>query len=209
MSHEFYWLRRIPTTSACSSGQHSYLWRRWKTAEFSCCACREVSLELPHCSSVWNWASPTGNFDKLGHLRKDELWESCRVFGIKPQDITLLNCTQLQDDPKVEWKVEILSQLILNHVETLDIDLLITFDKDGISQHKNHQAIYYATAALCLTGLMPLSCKILVLETVNVIRKFLSLFDVFITLLLSTTWWVGSSDVLLNEQHVSQSTGQF
>lgn len=133
-------------------------------------------------------ASSTGDFDKLGHIRKDELWESCRVFGIKPQDITLLNCTQLQDDPHVEWKVEIVSQLILNYVETLDIELLITFDKDGISQHKNHQAIYYATAALCLSGLMPSSCKILVLETVSVIRKYLSLFDVFITLLLSTTW---------------------
>lgn len=124
----------------------------------------------------------------MGHVRKDELWESCRVFKIKPQDITLLNCTQLPDGPNAEWKVEVLSQLILNYVETLDIELLITFDKDGVSHHKNHQAIYYATAALCLSGLMPSSCTILVLDTVNVIRKYLSLFDVFITLLLSSTW---------------------
>lgn len=76
----------------------------------------------------------------------------------------------------------------MNYLETLDIDLLITFDKDGISQHKNHQAIYYATASLCLSGLLPSSCRILVLETVNVVRKYLSLFDVMITVLLSTNW---------------------
>lgn len=129
-----------------------------------------------------------GDFDKQGHVRKDELWSSCQVLNIKPQDITLINCTQLPDDPRVEWKVELVSQLILNYVETLDVDLLITFDKDGVSQHKNHQAIYYATASLCLSGLMPSSCKILVLETVNVVRKYLMLFDVFISLLLSSSW---------------------
>lgn len=129
-----------------------------------------------------------GDFDKQGHLRKDELWNSCRVFNIKPQDITLVNCTLLPDDPESEWKVELVSQLIQNHVEMLDIDLLITFDKDGVSQHKNHQAIYYATASLCLSGLMPPTCRIYVLETVNVVRKYLSLFDVLISLMLSTNW---------------------
>lgn len=129
-----------------------------------------------------------GDYEKQGHVRKDELWGSCGVFNIKPQDITLLHCTQLPDDPNVEWKVELVSQLILNHVESLDVDLIITFDKDGVSQHKNHQAIYYATASLCLSGLMPASCKILMLETVNIMRKYLSVFDVLISLLLSTSW---------------------
>lgn len=99
-----------------------------------------------------------------------------------------MNCTLLPDDPNYEWKVEVLSTIILKHIETLDIDLVVTFDKDGISQHKNHQAIYYAIASLCLSGLVPPSCKILVLETVNIIRKYISIFDVAITLLLSTNW---------------------
>jgi len=151
-----------------------------------------------------------GDFEKQGHLRKDELWNSCNVLKIRPQDITLMHCTQLPDNPgHVEWKVEILSQLILNHVEALDIDLLITFDKDGVSQHKNHQAIYYATSALCLSGLMPPSCRILVLETVNVIRKYLSSFDVLVSLLLSTNWTIlkwSERDIvqLAMRQHKSQ-----
>lgn len=139
-------------------------------------------------TTLWQSGMFSGDFEKQGHLRKDELWKSCQVFNINPQDITLVSCTQLPDDPNVEWKVELLSQLILNQIETLDIDLLITFDKDGVSQHRNHQAIYYATASLCLSGLMPPSCRILILETVNIFRKYLSLFDVLITLLLSTHW---------------------
>lgn len=130
----------------------------------------------------------TGDYEKKGDLRKDELWAACRCFNIRPQDITLLNCTHLPDDPNAEWKVDLLSTLILNHIEALDIDLLITFDKEGISQHKNHQALYYATASLCLSGLMPPTCRIFTLETVNLVRKYLSCFDVLLTLLLSTNW---------------------
>lgn len=104
-----------------------------------------------------------GDYNKLGNTRKDELWRSCKEFNIKPDDITLINCTDMQDDPNNDWKVEIVSSFILKHIETLDIDLLITFDKDGISNHKNHQAIYYATASLCLSGLMP-PCELIKLE---------------------------------------------
>lgn len=107
-----------------------------------------------------------GDYDKLGNTRKDELWRSCKEFNIKAEDITLINCTDMQDDPNNDWKVEIVSSFILKHIETLDIDLLITFDKDGISNHKNHQAIYYATASLCLSGLMP-SCESIKLEFIG------------------------------------------
>ncbi|KAG5683311.1 hypothetical protein PVAND_012597 [Polypedilum vanderplanki] len=129
-----------------------------------------------------------GDHEKLGNVRKDELWNACRCLDIQPQDITLTHCTNLPDDPNTEWKVELLSSLILNQVEALDIDLVITFDKDGVSQHKNHQALYYAVASLCLSGLMPSTCRILILETVNIIRKYLSFFDVLLSLLLSTNW---------------------
>ena len=142
---------------------------------------------------IFSTVKLAGNFDKQGHIRKEELWNSCRVLSIHPQNITLVNCTLLPDNPNIEWKVELVSKLIQNHVEMLDIDLLITFDKDGVSLHKNHQAIYYATASLCLSGLMPATCRILVLETVNIGRKYLSIFDVLISLVISTNWYVKSS----------------
>lgn len=146
------------------------------------------------CSGVEIWKMQfeywTGDFDKQGKLRKQELWDSCEILGIIPQNITLFNCTLLPDSPVAEWKAELLSDIIQSHVEMLDIDLLITFDRDGISQHKNHQAIYFATASLYLAGSLPEKCRVLVLSTVNIVRKYLSLFDVIVSLVLSSNWWV-------------------
>lgn len=51
--------------------------------------------------------------------------------------------------------METIAKIISKAVESLDIQAVITFDRDGVSQHPNHCAVYYATASLCLAGLMP------------------------------------------------------
>ncbi|XP_053690541.1 N-acetylglucosaminyl-phosphatidylinositol de-N-acetylase [Sabethes cyaneus] len=131
-----------------------------------------------------------GNYGQRGEERRQELWNACESLGIKPEDITLLNATHLRDDPALEWKTVTIANQILKYLESLDIDLLVTFDKDGISGHPNHSAIYYATASLCLAGLIPSKCKVLTLETVNICRKYISVLDLPLTLLLSTNWAV-------------------
>ncbi|KFB40796.1 AGAP001955-PA-like protein [Anopheles sinensis] len=107
-----------------------------------------------------------GNHDRKGPIRRQELWDACESLGVRPEDITLVNATHLQDDPTVEWKTVTIANQLLRQVESLDVDLLITFDKDGVSGHPNHCAIYYATASLCLSGMIPSSmfCPILVGE---------------------------------------------
>uniref|UniRef100_A0A182N4C0 N-acetylglucosaminylphosphatidylinositol deacetylase n=1 Tax=Anopheles dirus TaxID=7168 RepID=A0A182N4C0_9DIPT len=129
-----------------------------------------------------------GNHDRKGAIRRQELWDACESLGVRPEDITLVNATHLQDDPAAEWKTVTIANQLLRQVESLDVELLITFDKDGVSGHPNHCAIYYATASLCLSGMIPSSCKVLTLETVNLCRKYLSIFDLPLTLLLSTNW---------------------
>lgn len=131
-----------------------------------------------------------GNFGQKGDLRRQELWDACESLGIKPEDISLLNATHLQDDPAIEWKTVTIANQILKHLEALDADLLVTFDKDGVSAHPNHCAIYYATASLCLSGMIPNKCKVLTLESINLCRKYVSILDLPITLLLSTNWAV-------------------
>lgn len=96
-----------------------------------------------------------GNYDQKGHVRKEELWQSCRVLRLRDEHITIKNTTQLLDDPQVQWKAETIASQILKEVESLDIDALITFDREGVSHHPNHCAIYYATASLCLARLIP------------------------------------------------------
>ncbi|XP_055546312.1 N-acetylglucosaminyl-phosphatidylinositol de-N-acetylase [Wyeomyia smithii] len=131
-----------------------------------------------------------GNYGQRGDQRRQELWDACESLGIKPEDITLLNATHLRDDPALEWKAVTIANQILKYLESLEIDLMVTFDKDGISGHPNHSAIYYATASLCLSGLIPYKCKVLTLETVNICRKYISVLDLPLTLLLSTNWAV-------------------
>lgn len=96
-----------------------------------------------------------GNFDKKGRERRTELWNACEKLSIDQSDVTLLNATHLQDDPNTEWKVEIIAQIAIKHIEALDIQLVITFDKDGVSHHPNHCAIFYAIASLCFSSLLP------------------------------------------------------
>ncbi|XP_058060009.1 N-acetylglucosaminyl-phosphatidylinositol de-N-acetylase [Anopheles bellator] len=129
-----------------------------------------------------------GNHERKGDMRRQELWNACESLGVQPEDITLVNATHLQDDPMAEWKTVTIATQVLRQIESLDVDVLVTFDKDGVSGHPNHCAIYYATASLCLSGMIPSSCKVLTLETVHVFRKYISIFDLPVTLLLSTNW---------------------
>ncbi|XP_055904261.1 N-acetylglucosaminyl-phosphatidylinositol de-N-acetylase isoform X2 [Eupeodes corollae] len=131
-----------------------------------------------------------GNFEKLGNVRRDELWSSCQLLGIPASNVILVNATHLPDDPNIEWKTESIAALVLNTVESLDIQAIFTFDRDGVSHHPNHCAVYYATASLCLANLLPKECKFYTLDSVNILRKYLSIFDLLCTCLMSTHWCI-------------------
>lgn len=96
-----------------------------------------------------------GNFEQKGHLRRDELWKACRVLKIESENITLIHATHLLDDPHIVWNPETIAHQVVKEAHTLDIDAVITFDRDGISNHPNHCAIFYATASMLITGLLP------------------------------------------------------
>uniref|UniRef100_A0A1B0CV86 N-acetylglucosaminylphosphatidylinositol deacetylase n=1 Tax=Lutzomyia longipalpis TaxID=7200 RepID=A0A1B0CV86_LUTLO len=131
-----------------------------------------------------------GDHEQQGRVRREELFRSCQVLKIPPENVTIMNLTELPDDPNVEWKVPTIARLIEQTIEALDIEALITFDRDGVSQHPNHIAIFYAASSLCLTGIMPNSCKFYALESTNLLRKYMLVLDLPITLLLSRHWFV-------------------
>lgn len=152
-----------------------------------------------------------GNYEKKGDLRRAELWSSCRVLEMRPENVIMCSVTDLQDDPAVEWKAETVSRIVQKYVSSLGIQAVITFDQDGVSRHSNHCHIYYAVASLFLaksiqeSGELELlfqgqltyyflpDCRLFTLETVNVFRKYLLVFDLPTTLLFSTYWYVASS----------------
>ena len=43
-----------------------------------------------------------------------------------------------------------MSDIVSRHVSSLSINTVITFDRHGVSSHKNHISLYYALACLAL-----------------------------------------------------------
>ncbi|KAK2581921.1 hypothetical protein KPH14_002376 [Odynerus spinipes] len=120
--------------------------------------------------------------------RKEELWNCAKVLGIPEANVTIIMSTELPDSQSVRWPIDVLAENILHYIESYKINAVITFDKHGVSKHKNHISLYFAIAALCIEKKVPSYCKLYVLESVNIIRKYVQLFDLPISL-LSTSYW--------------------
>lgn len=96
-----------------------------------------------------------GNYEGKGTIRLGELWNACKTLGVPEGNICLINDTRLQDDPKAQWPVQIIAKLIHHHLEVLEVDTLVTFDRGGVSSHPNHSAIFYAVAYMFVEKNMP------------------------------------------------------
>lgn len=117
-----------------------------------------------------------GNYNNKGWQSKDELWSSCEVLGIPSSNILLIKNDNI-DDPKLKVTIESVAHTILSYVEQYEIDTIITFDKDGVSGHKNHVALFYSISFLCVRAVLPQYCKVYTLESVGFFRKYVGFMD--------------------------------
>ncbi|CAK7317405.1 N-acetylglucosaminyl-phosphatidylinositol de-N-acetylase isoform X2 [Canis lupus baileyi] len=124
-----------------------------------------------------------GNFYNQGEIRKKELLQSCDVLGIPPSSIMIIDNRDFPDDPSVQWDTERVASILLQHIEMNSINLVVTFDEGGVSGHSNHIALYAAMRTLHSEGRLPKGCSVLTLQSVNVLRKYISLLDLPFTLL--------------------------
>ncbi|KAM3936387.1 N-acetylglucosaminyl-phosphatidylinositol de-N-acetylase [Leptodactylus fuscus] len=131
----------------------------------------------------------TGNYYNQGETRKEELIQSCAALGIAPSNVTIVDHSDLPDNPTVRWDERLVSSLVLNHIQEKDIDLVITFDERGVSGHSNHISLYRAIRSLHSSGKLPEGCSVLVLESVNIFRKYISILDLPLS-------WFWRQDVL-------------
>ena len=126
-----------------------------------------------------------GDYRREGQIRKKELYSACQLLGIEEPNITILSYTKLRDDPSLRWRDEIVSEVVLHTIESQDIDTVLTFDRHGISGHKNHCALYTSLAFLCLEDRIPRTCRVFALKTVNLVLKYSSFLDVPMSFLLT------------------------
>jgi N-acetylglucosaminylphosphatidylinositol deacetylase len=141
----------------------------------------------------------TGNADGLGKTRKKELIESAMKLGVRrKEDVFVLEDGRFKDGMDQDWNTTEIAQVLAEafvptapetHQDkpSATIDVLITFDAGGVSNHPNHRALY-AGAVLFLRTLMRgysgWECPVALytLPTVNILRKYGSVSDALVTM---------------------------
>ena len=115
-----------------------------------------------------------GNHYGEGRTREKELVFCCRQLGILPSNLAIINDERFPDHPTKAWDKNALCTIIQQCGEKFNTDTILSFDKYGVSGHKNHKDVHQSIAALKQYGR-------LILSDVSIFRKYSSIFDVFFT----------------------------
>jgi len=143
----------------------------------------------------------TGDADGLGETRKRELVKSGVLLGLKGEDDVYVvdEPTDFPDSMTTTWDeakiVELLNTAFapeandrnVDKPPQTNIDVLLTFDGQGVSSHPNHISLYYGARAF-VAGLVKgrpgwkSPVDLYTLTSVNMVRKYSSILDVFATI---------------------------
>lgn len=137
----------------------------------------------------------SGDADGLGHIRKNELRKSALQLGIaSPEHVVVLEDEKLPDSMTANWDAKYIGGLLIkyfapkasstptNVAPTATLDVLITFDKGGVSGHPNHIALHHGAVNFLQTLMQrhpgwESPVKLYALTTTNLLRKYTSIFD--------------------------------
>jgi len=125
-----------------------------------------------------------GNYEGLGQIRSKELLECGLIYNISNDNIKVIDHADLKDGMNNIWSIDTIADIIIENIK--NIDTIITFDSYGVSGHPNHIATYKGVVlAHKRLNDTNIPIKVLILNSVNIIRKFLGIFDIILSLLLS------------------------
>ncbi|VDD87335.1 unnamed protein product [Enterobius vermicularis] len=140
-------------------------------------------------TSVYFLCISTGNQNGFGKLRKTELAQAIQIHGFSVDNLTILDYDSFKDGFFV-WCKEELAKAALKYIEMLEIDVVITFDEDGVSLHPNHASCFRALQYLYSNGLLPAGVQVFVLESVPIWRKYFLPLDAVVSAFHSTFLYV-------------------
>ncbi|WVQ71286.1 hypothetical protein IAR50_000812 [Cryptococcus sp. DSM 104548] len=109
-----------------------------------------------------------GNGDGLGHVRKDELYAGYKTLGVAEDHVTLIDNSDLQDGMSTEWDPALVASFITDSLSANPVDVIITFDGQGVTSHSNHKAIPSAISHLSPTS----RPRVLALKSPETVPKF-------------------------------------
>ncbi|KAL2830021.1 N-acetylglucosaminyl-phosphatidylinositol deacetylase [Aspergillus cavernicola] len=149
----------------------------------------------------------SGDADGLGPIRREELKKSARHLGLRSDtDVLVLDDPRFKDSITTEWsKTDVAS--LLSSAFTPDtsntststtnkrkttapsasIDILLTFDIHGISNHPNHRSLHHGALHFLYTLMQPApgyTCPVSLytLTTTNLLRKYIGILDAPLTM---------------------------
>ncbi|KAJ5458184.1 hypothetical protein N7475_009572 [Penicillium sp. IBT 31633x] len=153
----------------------------------------------------------TGNADGLGETRKQELQKSAKQLGLRSEsDVFIVDdVKRFPDGMDKEWDEGQISSLLASafapemaaqkkqggkkidrsKAPTATIDVILTFDKHGVSNHPNHRSLYYG-AVNFVRALMKdkagFTCPVTLytLTTTSIFRKYAGVLDAPLTMFL-------------------------
>ncbi|KAK4443423.1 putative deacetylase LmbE-like domain-containing protein [Podospora aff. communis PSN243] len=157
----------------------------------------------------------SGDADGLGETRKRELAKSGLTLGLrKEDDVFVVEDPRFQDGMINKWDPSEIAGLLsaafapglaqqkkADTAPTASIDVIITFDAGGVSQHPNHISLYHGAKAFVAaltagrTGWAP-PVDLYTLTTVPLARKYAGFLDVVATL---AGWALGTD--MKNKEH--------
>lgn len=163
-----------------------------------------LSLAQPHLGNhIKILCLSTGNATGLGTVRRRELVKSALLLGLRTeQDVLVLDDERFEDSMTKSWDAGAISSLLQTTFAPevakakkageakANIDVLITFDERGVSNHPNHISLHRGAKVFVKdiekgrSGWQPL-VKLYVLPTVGMLKKYASVFDIPATLLAS------------------------
>lgn len=152
----------------------------------------------------------SGNFNNQGKVRQQELIESCRLLGIRENNVFILDRRDLSDDPSLLWEKTLIAKLMAEYVKEYYIDLIFTFDEYGVSGHLNHQSVYYGcrhflSSSDCTAGLEGYK-----LISINIFRKYASILELTISYFTSDMIFISCwSDVWKAQAAMYKHKSQF
>jgi len=158
----------------------------------------------------------TGNASGLGPIRKTELLKSALVLGLRgTSDVFILDSPDFPDSMLTTWDASRIASLLasafapkLSNAPTSSsssssppeatIDVLITFDRHGVSGHANHRGLYHGAVAFLKTlmrGHTGWECPVTLytLTSTSILRKYISVLDAPITMLVAVVGSMRSS----------------
>lgn len=137
----------------------------------------------------------SGDADGLGEVRKKELVKSGLLLGLRsPSDVLVLDDPKFPDSMTTTWDSKEISSLLTSTfapkmaklstsaAPASNIDILITFDKGGVSSHPNHISLYHGAVTFVRSimqhhkGWEP-AVKLYTLSSISIVRKYASIFD--------------------------------